>query len=299
MTSTALKLRGIAMMFLPSLSGESFSEIGLYEVTTSQHPMQGGTMSCTYPSNIEDSKKFPLLSFEHGDFGGGEFFMGYKQFMTKIASAGFVICAPLMCPFPTPACRAEQHIHQLDAITAGKALGNTGVLPVRRDGGVGVIGHSTGGMTTLKCSTSENVNQYNIAASVMYNGDGGDIIKNDNVKFEDVDPNLPLFFVTGTADFIEKKGSTEANVNAILDVNPVQPLLAANITGEGHLDPIQLSFFRKAPLLALPFIVAFLCFTLEPSEECNLESKVILGSKLQYVSEQWYIEQLFVNEEER
>merc|ERR1719506_2733739 len=113
-------------------------------------------MFCEYPE--ETNMTFPLLSFEHGDTqGGAVLHWGYKSFLEAVASSGFVICAPLMCPL---FCREKQHIHQLHAITAAKELGSKGVLPVRPEGEVGIVGHSTGGMTTLKCAATDNVLKY-------------------------------------------------------------------------------------------------------------------------------------------
>lgn len=252
--------------------------------------MKGGSMLCAYPTD-GGGASFPLLSFEHGDLGGGiDLGIGYKSFLYNVASAGFVVCASLQCPI---SCRATQHEQQLNAITAAKALGESGVLPVRAEGAVGVVGHSTGGMTTFRCAYKNNTAAYGVGAAVAYNGDGGSEIAKDNIRFEDIDSALPMFLVSGNKDIIEPKGSTVSNHDAILQVNPSQPLLVALIDGEGHLDPIDI--VRPAPLLAASYISAFFGYTLAPSDECSPAYQSTLGEQLQGASSGYYDNKLFTS----
>merc|ERR1712224_198955 len=100
-----------------------------------------------------------------------------------------------------------------------------------------------GGMTTLKNSERGAVSAHGIGAAVLYNGDGGKSLPaSDDVRFEDIDETLPMFLVTGSADIIEPKGSTESNHDLILAANPGQRLLTAMIDKERHLDPIDVAF---------------------------------------------------------
>jgi hypothetical protein len=253
--------------------------------------MEGGTMFCVYPSDGSEGQTYPFISFEHGDLGGGATLqIGYKSFLETVASAGFVICAPTQCPY---SCRPTQHTHQLHAIDAGKELAAKGTLPIRLDGLVGVAGHSTGGMTTLRCSYAENVEHYGIGAAFMYNGDGGSEIEGDNITFDAISPELPMFLVTGTKDIIEPKGSTKDNQDRILATNPKQPLLTAMIDGEGHLDPNDVPIVHPAPLRSVPYFIAFFGRELLPSSECLAEYEDALGPQLQAVSPSLYFNQLF------
>lgn len=87
--------------------------------------------------------------------------------MRVMASAGFVICAPKHCWYD---CTDKVHIHQLNAITSGKYYGERGELPVRREGTVGLLGHSSGGGSTLRSCYPEYVSNYNIRAAMTYDG---------------------------------------------------------------------------------------------------------------------------------
>lgn len=246
-------------------------------------------MYCVYPTGVEGT--FPLVSFEHGDFGGGfDLRVSYSEMMKTVASSGFVICAPTMCFYH---CRAVQHIHQQRAIVAAKALGTSGVLPVRREGPVGVAGHSTGGMATLRSSYRDAVAELNIGAAVAYNGDGGAELANDNITFDLIDPLLPMFLITGTADWIEPKDSTQNNSARILRANPEQPLLGASITYEGHLDPNWATFLHPAPLRAVPFVIAFLGYTLTPPDACSQSYQEVLDGRLRGAAPAWYENHLF------
>lgn len=247
-------------------------------------------MYCIYPTSTD--LKFPLLTFEHGDTAGRVILkLGYTEFLEAVASSGFVVCAPLMCAIP---CREEQHIHQLNAIIAAKDLGEKGVLPVRTNGTVGAIGHSTGGMTTLKCAAKDMVSKYGIGSAVAYNGDGPPSwLEKDHVNFTDIEETLPMFLVTGSADSIEKEGSTQANGDAILKANPKQPLLVAEIDGEGHLDSITIPVIHKAPLRAAKYIIAFFGHTLTPSPQCILQYQNTMGKELKGASSKYYKNNLF------
>lgn len=245
-------------------------------------------MFCRYPSGT--NMTFPLLSFEHGDYAV-MIHESYGSYLNAVASSGFVICAPLMCPIP---CREQQHIHQLNAITAAKTLGSREVLPVRSEGTVGVVGHSTGGMTTLKCAAKDAVSKFGIGSAVTYNGDGPpQSLVHDKVSFEEIESTLPMLLVTGSSDIFEPTGSTQANGDAILKANPKQPLLVAEIDGEGHLDSIDIPLAHRAPLKAAPYIIAFFGHTLTPLSQCTAKYEEVLGVQLKEHSSKYYKNLLF------
>lgn len=284
----ATSLAHAPMAFASGLRGSSndgCASAGTFRTTSSTEDMEGGRMFCTYPTGT--NMKFPLVSFEHGDTLGG--FMlpfAYGPFLDAVASSGFVVCAPVMCLI---ACRERQHVHQLHAITAAKALGKKGVLPVRSEFQVGILGHSTGGMTTLKCAARGSVSEYGIGAAVVYNGDGppGWIGRFDHVNFTDIEESLPIFMVTGTKDIIEPRNSTRKNSDAVLEANPTQPLIVAEIDGEGHLDSVNIPVAHPAPMKAVPFIISFLGYTLTTSAECTTKYKTMLGAQLKDHSRYW------------
>jgi hypothetical protein len=286
--SSGIVLSGASMLITLVLGDHGAGKLrcadaGTFATSGSTEHMPGGKMYCRYPTrnNQTAGKRFPLLSFEHGDTQGGFVLpVTYGPFLEALASSGFVVCAPLSCLIQ---CREHQHIHQMNAIVAAKRLGQRGVLPVRLDAKVGVLGHSTGGMTTLKCADKDNVAKYDIGAAVVYNGDGPPswIARMDHVNFTNIQPSLPIFMVTGTGDHIEPRGSTRKNTDAILKANPGQPLLMAEIDGEGHLDCLNFPIVHPAPLKALPYIIAFLGHALEPSEDCAAEYNHTLGGQLQ------------------
>lgn len=194
---------------------------------------------------------------------------------------------------------AQQSAHQLNAITAAKQLGKTGDLPIRSEGGVGVFGHSTGGMTTIKITNKDDVAKYGIGAAMGYNPDGPaeDLIKKDHVNFGDIEPSLPMFLVTGTRDIIEPRGSTQDDTDAILKANPKQALLVAELNGEGHLDNINIPIVHPAPLKAVPYIIAFFGHTLmRSSAQCTEKYKNLMGDQLKTNSPRYYKNQLFGTE---
>merc|ERR1712151_1451417 len=131
-----------------------------------------------------------------------------------------------------------------------------------------------------------------------YNGDGPaeSLEKSDNVSFALIEPSLPMFLVTGSSDNIEPTGSSQSNCDAILKANPKQPLLIAEIDGEGHLDSIDIPLVHPAPLKAVPYIIAFLSYTLTPSPPCTASYEKTMGTELQSHSSKYYNNQLFGTE---
>lgn len=296
MVRRSLLLAGALAASHSTGSNASCASRGTYKVAHSTEDMEGGEMFCVYPSVADAGQLtgtgFPLLSFEHGDGGGGDLLVtGYASLLEALASSGFVVCAPKLCPI---SCRNEQATHQLNALVAAQALGTQGKLPIRSGGLVGVVGHSTGGMTTLKCAAEDAVAAHGIGAAMVYNGDGGtELLPSDNVSFDSIDETLPMFMVTGSADVIEPKGSTQSNHDLILTAKPGQRLLTAMIDKEGHLDPNDVPLVHKAKLRAVPYIIAFFGYTLEPSQNCSATYENVLGPQLQSMSSGYYDNRLF------
>lgn len=263
-----------------------------FETKLSHQEGQNGASSyCWYPTDTE--KKFPLVSFMHGDNepvhlpgSPSHFPPSLEPFLKAVASSGFVVCAPASCriaPDPSPACtRSLQYLFQLDAIKTAK---NNKGLPIDLEAKVGIIGHSTGGMTTLKCAYKDYVDAYSIGAAVVVNGDGPPEynLANDNVSFEDIDPSLPMFLITGTKDKEEPQNSTERNAADILKHHPSQPLLVANIDGEDHSDLLPF-VFDGLKSKSMEYIIAYFWAVLKKSSDCN----DTLLSKLKNASPTYY-----------
>jgi hypothetical protein len=265
---------------------------GPFETASSYFDMLGGQMLCAYPTNTD--LKFPLLSLAHGLNVGGWKLGSYLKFMRVMASAGFVICAPKHCWYD---CTAKMHIHQLDAITYGKYYGGRGDLPVRREGAVGLLGHSSGGVSTLHSCYPEYVSKYDIGAAMTYDATGAAIANeklNADLNLSSVDPSIPLFVAKGGYDVdVDKDWDHIVNdTETLLSVNPNRSLLTASIDGMEHNEMLTSLFHWYLTLKAVPYIIAFFTYTLKPSGGCCEESKNVLGMQLKLDSTSYYDDHL-------
>jgi hypothetical protein len=261
---------------------------GPFETASSYFDMLGGQMLCAYPTNTD--LKFPLLSLAHGTGAGGWNLGSYLEFMLVMASTGFVICAPEHCWFD---CLDKMDIYQLNAITSGKYYGERGELPVRREGTVGLLGHSSGGVSTLRSCYPEDVSNYNIGAAMTYDGTGAAYAnerKKADLDLASVDPSIPLFLAAADEDHIWDH--TIKNAETLLSTNPNRSLLVAGIDGMRHNDMRTWFFHWHQTLKAVPYIITFFTYTLKPSEGCCEESKNVLGMQLELDSTNYYDDHL-------
>jgi hypothetical protein len=269
--------------------------IGAYKVAQGKfYPLvdsaRQGEMWCVHPEPTYAAEKFPLISFEHGDTLGGEDVRNsYAELLHLVASSGFVVCCPTMSTGGQEN-RDKTAIDQATVFEIAKALASNGSLPIRQEGPMGIMGHSTGGMTTMKNSYKDVVARYNIGAAVMYNGDGGWWLQHgDDMRWKDIEPTLPMLFIAGTHDGIEPKDAMPTNYHAILAANPTQPILAAMIATENHFDSVG----QHAKLLGGPAVVAFLSYKLKSNDACNEAYKSVLGDQLAAISPTYYDNRLF------
>jgi dienelactone hydrolase len=223
--------------------------------------------------------------------GGEDVGETYGDLFKLVVSSGFVVCAPTHCTGGQE-CRDQSVIDLEAALTAAKLLGATGMLPIQEHGPVGIMGHSTGGMTTMKNAYKKVVSKHGIKVAVMYNGDGGQRwLKNDNMKWSEIEPTLPLLFIAGTNDGIEPKEAMPTNVANILAANPTQPYIAAMIAGENHFDSVGHDL--NARLRGGSAAVAFLSMMLKPNDACNEDYKSVLGDQLAAISPTYYDNTVF------
>jgi hypothetical protein len=265
---------------------------GPFETASSYFDMLGGQMLCAYPTNTD--LKFPLLSLAHGTGAGGWNLGSYLEFMLVMASTGFVICAPEHCWFD---CLDKMDIYQLNAITSGKYYGERGELPVRREGTVGLLGHSSGGVSTLHSCYPEYVSKYDIGAAMTYDATGAAIANeklNADLNLSSVDPSIPLFVAKGGYDVdVDKDWDHIVNdTETLLSVNPNRSLLTASIDGMEHNEMLTSLFHWYLTLKAVPYIIAFFTYTLKPSGGCCEESKNVLGMQLKLDSTSYYDDHL-------
>jgi hypothetical protein len=287
----------------------SVAERSKFEVKTSTDlAMQGGTMLCTFPTNLPDPEiSFPLISFGHGGNAGGWGTGWYEKFMREVASSGFVVCAPRHCP---SMCPDVFETHVLNAITAAKKLSEEGVLP-KLDGTVGVSGHSIAGVAVLESCYKERVSDYGIKSAVLFDMTGvlvatrtctyknwWDELWNvpDNkpcgadTEVERVDPELPLLFLAADGDKDPNRmiwDHTIPTVDTLLNVNPEQPIIVASIKDMTHNDlvnelwPYPLTSYR-ALLKSVEYIIGFFTYTLkgEQLKACDDEFRTLLGAQL-------------------
>ena len=182
-----------------------------------------------WPQNASAGQQFPLISFSHGDFGGGPFIWVYTTLLEQIASFGFVVIAHASC-FPT--CDNAQYLDQLrvlDWASQMNSAGNATTHPVLRwvdfTVGFGVSGHSTGGRATFQSGVVAT--KHRIRAGVAINPDPK-VDSASNVT------ECAIAVFTGTNDSLEPKGSALADFLAL-----PRPKVYANMTGESHITPIS------------------------------------------------------------
>jgi len=173
---------------------------------------------------------FPVVSFSHGDLGGGYDLIAYAGLFHEIASHGIVVAAHASCgPFEkTFGCNDTQYLDQLQVVTwALDFASSSSVLPINRSVGVAVAGHSTGGRSTLQSAQDKFAVPYRIKAAVGIHPDPK-LGAASNIH------SVPLAIFTGDKDIIEPTGSALADWIAAKTPKKV----FASFHGVGHLEPI-------------------------------------------------------------
>jgi hypothetical protein len=284
----------------------SVAERSKFEVETSKFlAMAGGTMLCTYPTNLPDPEiKFPLIILGHGGGAGGWGTGWYEKFMREVASSGFVVCAPRHC---LSMCPDVFETHLRNAILAAKTHSQEdvgGLLP-KLDGQVGVIGHSVAGISVLESIYEEHISGYGIKSAVLFDMTGVSVVTQkctyDNwwdrfwnapnnkpcgagTRLERVYKELPLLFLATDAN---KDEHTIPTVNALLALHDDQPILAASIKDMTHNDIFDESYLGvttyPAALKSVEYIIGFFTYTLKGKEfeACDDEFRTLLGAQLE------------------
>lgn len=147
-----------------------------------------------YPSNAAENETFPFLSFAHGTGVGGwlpPLDVSYRSLLELVASQGFIIMAPTTCP--SLEC-FEYYKDQLATIDAAYTHGSElhpALAKANFAKGVGVFGHSMGGMATVGSASAPAA--YNIKAAVALHTCWEIGLSGKNV-------NAPIMFTAGSAD---------------------------------------------------------------------------------------------------
>lgn len=196
------------------------------------------------PQNTTDGAVLPLLSFTHGDMGGGVFLSAYDALLQAIAEQGVVVLAHASC---NPSCGDSQYEDQLQVLdwaaaqnarhahaTAGPASVWTcqALSKVDFHTPFAVAGHSTGGRSTLQSAALAAA--HNIGAAVGLHPDPEDAAAN---------ASTPTLIITGTDDKVEPEGSAKADYDLLPDT-----LIRgfAEFVNATHMTPVDADPFSYA-----------------------------------------------------
>eukprot|EP01059_Diplonema_ambulator_P027868 TRINITY_DN46547_c0_g1_i1.p1 TRINITY_DN46547_c0_g1~~TRINITY_DN46547_c0_g1_i1.p1 ORF type:complete len:266 (+),score=34.95 TRINITY_DN46547_c0_g1_i1:48-845(+) len=218
---STLCLLGAAVLAQPGPGPHAVGE-GMIHVKL---PSGDGTrVDVYYPEDLNNGP-YPVVSFAHGMFVGGQ--LGrptYRNLMHELASFGMIVVAPESCVFSY--CE-EFWKDQLGAINA---CHNTSLHQSFRHidfNKVGIIGHAMGGQATEQ--SAEHAKGYNIRGAVALNP----ISKVEWAEKIDI----PIFYSTGTKD----ETATPEMVKTAYDATqPVTGTMYTNLVGAGHYEPTNL-----------------------------------------------------------
>lgn len=193
-----------------------------------------------YPSDGAKGTTFPLISYAHGDHGGGDVNrLGYWSQLHALASYGFVVAATRSCsagckddPVSLPGDARGFGTYYLEQIKVIKWVeaqnasfdGVIGAL-VDRHVGYGIAGHSMGGQATLFSSSYANATQNRIKAAVMHHAYSSSHPK----------PTIPFLAMTGSKDTVAKPKLTKAFYD---EADGTLHRGYVNKKGANHLEPL-------------------------------------------------------------
>merc|ERR1712200_200455 len=182
---------------------------------------------------------YPVASFLHGS-GGGRF----DGLCRGIASFGIVVVAV------TQGTCGEWSVQQMHAVTGSQQNPQLHmVLPYVDFSSIGVIGHPEGGAYTMESATKAN--QFPIKAGVFSHGGSSNAAP-------DIPSNLPVFFVSGTAD--PRRRRLYWAYQATTSV----PRIFATIEGGKHMYPAHGSPMNE---MMAHFLA---CYLLPRKESCEI-----------------------------
>merc|ERR1711899_62143 len=228
-----------------------WDEPGEFEVAQDYYTLPGfdcgdgtvgdGGILIYFPANPDNrpGMKYPVASFLHGS-GGGRF----DGLCRGIASFGIVVVAV------TQGTCGEWSVQQMHAVTGSQQNSQLHmVLPYVDFSSIGVIGHSEGGAYTMESATKEN--QFPIKAGVFSHGGSSNAAP-------DIPSNLPVFFVSGTAD--PRRRRLYWAYQATTSV----PRIFATIEGGKHMYPAHGSPMNE---MMAHFLA---CYLLPREESCEI-----------------------------
>jgi dienelactone hydrolase len=194
----------------------------------------------------KESGKFPVISFAHGwTAGGNKVDADYgPKLLEPLAAAGYVVIATMDAPSNYCEYETEDQITSLGlALSHPKADSSQPT---------GIAGHSMGGHATVYSSgNSHAVQKYNIAAAVALHP----------AFFPFVQPTVPIFYATGSADTIVKP----SGVKGIYEITKGSKVFA-EIKGATHLEPNTLGGRNRWT----PYVInMFNCWIKEQDYDCD------------------------------
>jgi len=228
-----------------------WDEPGEFEVAQDYYTLPGfdcgdgtvgdGGILIYFPANPDNrpGMTYPVASFLHGS-GGGRF----DGLCRGIASFGIVVVAV------TQGTCGEWSVQQMHAVTGSQQNSQLHmVLPYVDFSSIGVIGHSEGGAYTMESATKAN--QFPIKAGVFSHGGSSNAAP-------DIPSNLPVFFVSGTAD--PRRRRLYWAYQATTSV----PRIFATIEGGKHMYPAHGSPMNE---MMAHFLA---CYLLPREESCEI-----------------------------
>jgi len=228
-----------------------WDEPGEFEVAQDYYTLPGfdcgdgtvgdGGILIYFPANPDTrpGMTYPIASFLHGS-GGGRF----DGLCRGIASFGIVVVAV------TQGTCGEWSVQQMHAVTGSQQNSQLHmVLPYVDFSSIGVIGHSEGGAYTMESATKAN--QFPIKAGVFSHGGSSNAAP-------EIPSNLPVFFVSGTADPRRRKlyWAYQATTSV--------PRIFATILGGKHMYPAHGSPMNE---MMAHFLA---CYLLPRKESCEI-----------------------------
>lgn len=195
------------------------------------------------PSSSRTS--FPLLSYAHGDTGGGQIdSIAYAPILEAISSYGFIIVFTRACNIgcdkcsslpEDPLCFGHFYYEQLKQIEWAKNSSATSSAPaysilkmINHTIGYGIVGHSMGGQATLFSSSYNNATQNNIKAAVMHHA----------YTHQYPSPTIPFLAFTGSLDNVAPPAMTHNFFDAAASSGKTPNRGLVNKKGVDHLEPL-------------------------------------------------------------
>ena len=223
-----------------------------------------------YRPVLSGNRTFSLLAYAHGFAATDPVVLQYDKLLSGIASFGFIVVAPAACRWfclddrmslhGDPPFYGNYYKNQLNAIR----WATTTLSDVDQTRGVGVVGHSMGGQSTLFSSSYANASQHNIKAAVMLHA----------FTHEFPSSTVPFMVFTGDKD---KLAPAAKMAKPIFDATSSQPRVYVNRKGATHDEPDHHAF---NPLLP-QFVAAFLkLYVAETTHEFGLDFRqMIFGNQ--------------------